>query len=62
MLQPGSYSITPGIHRKDGLSLEYIESILDFDVLKIASGEGDGYIYDWDMGIVRFNSDWKLNE
>ena len=60
LLQPGSYSLTPGIHLKDGLSLDYVENILDFEVLKIADGNEQDLVYNWDMGIIRLNSDWKV--
>jgi lipopolysaccharide transport system ATP-binding protein len=60
LLQPGSYSLTPGIHQRDGLSLDYVENILDFDVMKIAVGKEQDLVYNWDMGIIRLNSDWKV--
>lgn len=60
LLQPGSYSITPGIHMKDGSSLDYVENILDFEVLKITEGDEAGYVYNWDMGVIRLNSSWKI--
>lgn len=60
LLQPGSYSLTPGVHQKDGLSLDYVENILDFDVMKIAQGKEQDLVYNWDMGIIRLNSDWKV--
>ena len=60
LLQPGSYSLTPGIHRKDGLSLDYVENILDFEVLKIGENKEQDLVYEWGMGIIRLNSDWKV--
>jgi len=60
LLQPGSYTLTPGIHRKDGLSLDYIENILDFEVLRIGESKEEDLVYGWGMGIIRLNSDWKV--
>ena len=62
LLQPGTYSLTPGLHLQDGTSIDYVENILDFEVLKIAEGKEPGFTYDWDMGIIRLNSHWKVNE
>lgn len=59
-LQPGHYSFTPGIHRQDGASMDYVENILDFEVLRIGEDDDPGYSFNWDMGIIRFNSDWKI--
>ena len=60
-LQPGKYSITLGAHMPNGLSLDYVENIFDFEVLKIGEGEHPGDVFNWDMGIIRFNSTWQIN-
>lgn len=60
-LQPGRYSFTPGIHQQDGASMDYVENILDFEVLRIGKDNDPGYQFSWEMGIIRFNSDWKIN-
>lgn len=60
LLQPGAYSLTPGIHQEDGLSLDYVENILDFDVMNIAQADEQDLVHNWDMGIVRLNSEWKV--
>jgi lipopolysaccharide transport system ATP-binding protein len=59
-LQPGRYSLSPGVHLKDGTSMDYIENILGFEVLKLGYGENPGYEFNWNMGIIRFDSKWNL--
>ena len=58
-LQPGSYSITIGAHDTDGTTLDYLENIIRFNVLKMAK-EGDGYMFNFDTGIIRFDSTWSI--
>lgn len=62
LLQPGKYSISPGIHYAGGLSLDYVENVLDFEVLKIGEGKNEGYSLNWGAGIIRLNSRWKIYE
>lgn len=59
-LQPGKYTFTIGIHQVNGVTLEYVENILDFNVLNIAAGENAGFVYDFQLGYVRFESEWKI--
>ena len=59
-LQPGKYSFTIGIHKTDGTTLEYVENILDFNVLNITDNEKEGFLYDYKLGHVRFESQWKI--
>jgi lipopolysaccharide transport system ATP-binding protein len=61
-LQPGKYSITVGVHLTNGLTLEHVENILDFEVLRVGAGEHPGYVFNWDMGVIRFNSTWRINQ
>jgi lipopolysaccharide transport system ATP-binding protein len=61
-LQPGKYSFTFGIHRTNGLTLEYVENILDFTILNITADENDGFVYDFKLGHVRFKSDWIIDD
>ena len=60
LLQPGSYSISPGLHFTDGKTLDYVENVLDFEVLKVAEGNEKGYILNWESGMIRLNSQWKV--
>jgi lipopolysaccharide transport system ATP-binding protein len=60
LLQPGSYSISPGLHFTDGKTLDYVENVLDFEVLKVAEGNEKGYVLNWESGMIRLNSQWKV--
>ena len=59
LLQPGSYSITIGVHDLDGTSLDYIESLLKINILKMAK-EGSGYMFNNNLGMIRLESTWKI--
>ncbi len=59
-LQPGKYSFTIGIHQTNGATLDYVENIFDFNVSNIASGENADYIFNFKLGLVRFDSEWKI--
>ena len=58
-LQPGSYTVTLGVHEIDGTTLDYVENIISMNVLKV-SREGEGYMFNFDMGLVRFESQWQI--
>ena len=60
LLQPGLYSISPGIHLIDGLSLDYVDNVLDFEVLKISEGKEEDYLLNWNSGMIRLNSNGKF--
>lgn len=60
-LQPGKYFITLGVHLSDGLTLDYLESILEINVLSVANNNQKGLIYDFKLGYVRPNATWKIN-
>jgi lipopolysaccharide transport system ATP-binding protein len=59
-LQPGKYSFTIGIHKPDGTTLDYVENILDFNVSNIGMGESGDFAYNFKLGLVRFESTWKI--
>lgn len=59
-LQPGKYTMTVGIHHGNGLTIDYVENVLDFKVLAVSETDGPGYTYNWKAGYVRFESDWKV--
>jgi lipopolysaccharide transport system ATP-binding protein len=61
-LQPGRYSLTIGIHKTNGVTLEYVENIFDFNVLNIAAGSNADFIYNFKMGLIRFESEWKIEK
>lgn len=59
-LQPGSYTLTIGVHDKTGLTLDFVEDIIDFKILNIGEGEKAGFTYDFKLGYVHFNSKWSV--
>ncbi|MEO9530976.1 MAG: ABC transporter ATP-binding protein [Crocinitomicaceae bacterium] len=61
-LQPGNYSITIGVHESNGLTLDYVENIVDFTVMNIGEGQHSGFIYDFNMGYVHFDSKWEIKQ
>lgn len=61
-LQPGNYSITIGVHESNGLSLDYVENITEFKVLNIGEGDHSGFIYDFNLGYVHFDSKWEIKQ
>jgi lipopolysaccharide transport system ATP-binding protein len=60
-LQPGKYYITIGVHLSDGLTLDYLENILEINVLNVAKNNQKGFIYDFKLGYVRPNAIWEIN-
>lgn len=59
-LQPGNYSITIGVHETNGLTMDFVENVLDFSVMQIGEGQEAGYTYDFQMALVRFQSKWEV--
>jgi lipopolysaccharide transport system ATP-binding protein len=59
-LQPGKYSFTIGIHTSSGSTLDYVEDIFDFHVLNIAEEGKNDFTYNFSLGLVRFESEWKI--
>jgi len=59
-LQPGKYSFTIGVHLPTGATLDFVENIFDFNVTNVSSKETGDFIYDFKLGIVRFESDWQI--
>lgn len=59
-LQPGKYSFTIGIHQSNGCTLDYVEDILDFHVLSVAEEGKNDYTYNFNLGLVRFESEWNI--
>ncbi|MCA0431400.1 MAG: ABC transporter ATP-binding protein [Bacteroidetes bacterium] len=58
-LQPGKYSFTIGIHLANGATLDYVENILDFNINNLSNKDKGDYIYNFKLGIVRFESEWE---
>jgi lipopolysaccharide transport system ATP-binding protein len=59
-LQPGNYTVTIGVHDTNGLTLDFVEDIIDFKVLNIGEGDNTGFTYDFKLGYVHFDSKWKI--
>jgi lipopolysaccharide transport system ATP-binding protein len=60
-LQPGKYFITLGVHLSDGLTLEYLENILELNILNVGADSQNGLIYDFKLGYFRPNATWTIN-
>lgn len=58
-LQPGKYAFTIGVHKINGATLDYLENVFDFNVLKIAADDKSDFVYSFNMGYVRFESEWE---
>lgn len=58
-LQPGKYNMTIGVHKSDGATLDFVEHVVEFDVLEVASDSNDGFGYTFQLGFVRFESKWE---
>ena len=58
-LLPGEYSLTVGVHRRTGITLDYIEELLGFGALNVAEAGGDNYPWHGVRGYVRPDSDWS---
>lgn len=59
-LQPGKYYFTLGAHLSDGTTLYYNENFYGFQVLPVSDNENKGYIYNFKMGYIHFNSKWQI--
>lgn len=59
-LQPGEYSLTIGAHQSDGTTLDYLENIINFEVLKVAEDSKTGYKLNSIIGNARFDSRWII--
>lgn len=60
-LQPGKYFITFGVHLSDGSTLDYLENVLEINVLNVTKDNRKGLIYDFKLGYVRPNATWKIS-
>jgi lipopolysaccharide transport system ATP-binding protein len=54
---PGSYTMNAGIHYSIGATIDYLEHIYDFEVLKI--GKEKDYTLSWSHGYLKLNSIWE---
>ena len=56
---PGEYSLTLAVHRRSGVTLDYLEQALGFSVLNAAETGGDHYPWPVVRGTVRPDSQWS---
>lgn len=56
-LQPGLYSLCIGVHFSNGTTIEALNNIYDFNILKVSESERD-YPYRWVHGFVNLDSKW----
>lgn len=61
-LQPGKYFINLGAHLSDGATLDYLEHILELNVLNVGKDNQKGLIYDFKLGYYRPNTKWSINQ
>lgn len=57
ILHPGIYKINVGIHFLSGRSIDYLEQICEFEVLRL--GKIKDYKYDWVHGYINLPSVWN---
>jgi homopolymeric O-antigen transport system ATP-binding protein len=62
VLLPRQYSFLIGLHHSDGLTIEWIERVLNFTVLPVAETGGDSYRWPSVRGYVRPTARWKVAE
>ncbi|MBL7920249.1 MAG: ABC transporter ATP-binding protein [Bacteroidia bacterium] len=60
-LQPGKYFLTFGVHLSDGATLDYLENILEINILNVTKDNQKGLIYDFKLGYVRPNAKWQIS-
>ncbi len=61
-MQPGLFSIYVGVGKENGQTLEWLDRIFDFKVLKIGNDSESNYRWDTVHGSVNDNSFWEIKE
>ena len=59
-LQPGKFFINLGVHLSDGVTLDYLEHILELNVLNVGKDNQQGLVYDFKLGYYRLNAKWQI--
>ena len=59
-LAPGNYSITAGIHYSNGLTIDMVEDVYSFTVLKASDEDNGHYPYEWSHGYMHPKASWQL--
>ena len=62
VLLPRQYTFLIGLHHSDGLTIEWIERVLNFTVLRVAETGGDSYRWPSVRGYVRPTARWEVAE
>jgi lipopolysaccharide transport system ATP-binding protein len=60
-LAPGSYSVTGGVHHPNGVTIEYVEDVYPFNVLRAAEDDEKNYNYEWVHGYHHPVGTWKFS-
>jgi lipopolysaccharide transport system ATP-binding protein len=61
-LQPGKYFINLGVHLSDGSTLDYLEHILEINILNVGKDNQQGLVYDFKLGYYRPNTKWEIKQ
>lgn len=59
--QPGKYFLTFGAHLSDGSTLDYVENVVEMNVLNVSKDNKAGLIYDFKLGYVRPGAKWTIH-
>lgn len=60
-LQPGKYFMNLGVHLSDGVTLDYLENIVELNILNVGKDNQKGLTYDFKLGYYRPNTKWQIN-
>jgi lipopolysaccharide transport system ATP-binding protein len=58
VLLPRAYTIDLGVHQNDGTTLDFVQRVLDFHVLRVAEGGNDHYRWGNTRGLIRAATRW----
>jgi len=56
---PGYYDINVGVHFSEGITIDYLEHIYSFEILKLGKAGAEDYNLNWQFGYVNLKSKWK---
>jgi lipopolysaccharide transport system ATP-binding protein len=59
-LQPGQYFLTIGLHHSDGATIDYLENVLGFEVLRVGLEKFKNFSQSWVHGYFRPRTNWQL--
>jgi lipopolysaccharide transport system ATP-binding protein len=57
--QPGHYYLTVGMHHGNGATIDYLETIIGFEVLNFSYSDGQDYNQSWNHGYFRPVTKWS---